>query len=566
MSNALPDRDAPRATVAQALATIFWELGVRLAYGVCGREIVPLWEALRASGFTPREIVTMHSRHESGAGFAAIASWAFSGRPTVLFVTTGPGLTNAITSLEAARAAGAKLVLLSPTTPPSDIWRLGIQSTGFPSGIRFAEIHGEGRIFDFVATLESPDDLHAIAGQLASGLGGPGPYLAHIAVPMALQETPLSSEVLVPRHSETSVGVSAEVADDIVALLWAEPFVVWVGYGARHHAAKIHRLLELTGAPAMSSPRGLGTVDTHRQFIGITGNGGHLPSLITALERYAPARVLVLGTGLGAATSSGWRPELVPADGLIHCDLDRSVFCRAYPAAPTVKVQADVGALLDAILARSDRLVRREVHAPPEAPRSLTLVPDRGGFVHPAALMAAIQRVIVDGTDVPVLADPSSCMFWAARHLVFDQPGRWFVENRVGAVGSGAAAVVGAAVAVGGPAFVITGDHGLLMHNEINAAVHYGVHAIWCVVNNSGMAIVRDGMKADGMDDHDADFPTTDFAAFARAQGADGIRVSREEQLDAALQMALAADGPFVIDVMVNDAPAPIESRTRSGQ
>src|SRR3954471_20245170 len=106
----------------------------------------------------------MHTRHENGAGFAAIGSWAQTGRPVAVFVTTGPGLTNVITSLETARASGAKLVLISPTTPPAERGRLGIQATG-PAGYANPDLHAAGRVFDLVAMLESVEQLPTLAGQ-----------------------------------------------------------------------------------------------------------------------------------------------------------------------------------------------------------------------------------------------------------------------------------------------------------------------------------------------------------------------------------------------------------------
>jgi acetolactate synthase I/II/III large subunit len=194
-------------------------------------------------------------------------------------------------------------------------------------------------------------------------------------------------------------------------------------------------------------------------------------------------------------------------------------------------------------------------------PPSLNVVPSDGRPVDPRALMAAIQRTVIDGTGMPVLADAASAMFWAAHHLVFPEPGRWFVENRFGAMGAAAAAVVGAA-GCGGRALALVGDGALHMQDEINAAVRYGIGAIWVVLNDSGLGIVRTGMRLDGYGEHDADYPPTDFAAVARAKGADGIRVERASELYAALERALDATGPFVVDVVIDpDVVAPIGAR-----
>lgn len=547
-------------TVGRHLAVLLWRLGVREAYGVCGREIVPVWTELLASRGTPYEIATRHTRHENGAGFAAIGSWAQTGRPVAIFVTTGPGLTNVITSLETARATGAKLILLSPLTPAAERGRLGIQATG-PGGLSSPDLYTPGRLFDVVAMLESPDQLATLAGPIASGLAGAGGFAAHIAVPTTMQTEMTDIEPVVPRWRRPAPGISPSCADELAGLLAEHPFAVWVGWGARGHAPAVRRLLDATGAPAICTPRGIGIADCHPQFVGVTGNGG-AESLVDDLAALRPRRTLVLGTGLGEA-STGWHAGLVPPEGFIHVDLDSGVFGRAYPQAPTLGIQADVGEVLAALLARSDRLVRREQ---PRLRRRtpLEVVRDRAGQVHPADLMAAIQRLIVDATDMPVLADASSAMFWGARHLTFDRPGRWFVEGRFGSMGSAGAAVVGAASGRNGPAAAICGDGSMHMQDEINTAVRYGIHSIWIVLNDGGLGIVRAGMRANGRTLHDADYPATDFAAVARSKGARGVRVTRADELEPALAAAVAADGPFLVDVAIEPTIAPpIGARTK---
>jgi thiamine pyrophosphate-dependent acetolactate synthase large subunit-like protein len=100
------------------------------------------------------------------------------------------------------------------------------------------------------------------------------------------------------------------------------------------------------------------------------------------------------------------------------------------------------------------------------------------------------------------------------------------------------------------------------MTNEINSAVKFGARAVWVVLNDG-----RYGMCAQGMDtlglSADAEIPQVDFAAFARAQGARAARVDHEVQLDAALADAMAADGPFVVDVRIDPrckAPASLRN------
>ncbi|MBJ7330453.1 MAG: thiamine pyrophosphate-binding protein [Solirubrobacteraceae bacterium] len=540
-------------TVAEHLATLLWKLGVRNAFGVCGREIVPVWHALLSTARTEREIATYHGRHETGAGFAAVGSWLQTGRPVGVFTTTGPGLTNVVTALETARVTGAKVILLSPLTPVAERGRLGIQETG-ASGYWSADLHLAGRLFDVVAHVESPKQLQALAGRLAAGLAGDDGFMAHIAIPTNVQAERTFAAPKVPVVRRSRPAPAPEVADEVADLLAAEPFAVWVGWGARRHAQAIHRLLDITGAPAICSPRALGVVDRHASFLGVTGNGGS-ETLAEELAACGVQRMLVLGSRLAEATS-GWLPGLVPSGGFIHVDLDPGVFGQAYPDAPSYGVQSGVGELVDALLARADKLVHRS--GPERAPQAdaepLVAAP---GTVHPVALMAAIQRVLVDGTDIPIIADASSAMFYAARYLRYPEPGRWFVEGHVGAMGAAGALVVGAAGGRGGPAAALCGDGSMHMQDEISTAVKYGLPAIWIVLNDGGLGIVRSGMGRNGWPLHDADYPAADFAAVAQDKGAEGVRVTAANALDAALSQALEAGRPFVVDVVIDPSVVP---------
>src|SRR5258705_5850918 len=93
-------------TVVSALVQMLSRLGVREAFGVSGGAMAALWDALSSS-----PLRVYHFRHETGAAFAAIEAGFASGRPTVLFTTTGPGLTNALTGIVAAREERACLLV-----------------------------------------------------------------------------------------------------------------------------------------------------------------------------------------------------------------------------------------------------------------------------------------------------------------------------------------------------------------------------------------------------------------------------------------------------------------------
>ena len=177
--------------------------------------------------------------------------------------------------------------------------------------------------------------------------------------------------------------------------------------------------------------------------------------------------------------------------------------------------------------------------------------------------MAAIQRVAVEQHGCLVLAESGNSFAWATHHLQFTQAGRYRVSTGVGSMGHCAAGVVGAAFAGDRTAVAIVGDGAMLMNNEVNTAVKLGAPAIWIVLNDSRYNMCEQGMAVLGLH-ADARMPEVDFAMLAKALGAAGEIVASELELDAALETAITAKGPFVLDVRIDPASlAPSMARNR---
>lgn len=538
---------APR--VVDALVDLFRQLGVRRAFGVSGGAIAAFWAAVTSGG-----LQVVHFRHESGAAFAATEASLATGEPVVVFVTTGPGLTNALTGMLAARGEGARVILVSAFSSPEKQGRFAIQETG-PATVPDA-FYRPGPLFHAAWTLESGADLDGVAAALAEGLSGPLGFTAHIALPTGLQGDACELRVAPhPRPPHTAPDL-AEVA----RRLREGSFAVWLGHGARHAAAAIRALAEQTGAGVFCSPRAKGIFpEDHPQFVGVTGMGGH-DTPRRFLRAMRPRHVLVLGTRLGEATSF-WDPSLVPDGGFVHVDLDPTVHAAAYPEAPTLAVTADIGTFVTALLPHlpaSDRPLAWNERAHPAPAASYS-----PGPVRPEALMRALQHVVIDGSDATVLAESGNSFAWTTHHLRIKAPLRYRVSTFTGAMGHAAAGVIGTALATGRPALAVVGDGAMLMTNEISTAVQHAAPCIWVVLNDARYNMCAQGMATLGLR-ADASIPPTNFAALATALGATGMRVTEEAGLEPALREALAASCPVVVDVVIDpDRLAPAMARNR---
>ncbi|NEQ18648.1 MAG: thiamine pyrophosphate-binding protein [Microcoleus sp. SIO2G3] len=549
------NQQSTSVSVAEAIAKMLEDTGVQYAFGVSGGAIAPLWHALQHSS-----IRVLHFRHEAGAAFAAAEAYFASGRPVVVFTTTGPGITNALTGLFAARWEGAKVIFLSASTSTSQRGRWAFQETSAYT-MANAGVFTSEPLFNYATTLECSNELPEVYRRLALGLVRPDGFVAHLSIPTNIQTN--SIETLLPRVSLSvaSAVASEETIAECARLLSEGPFAIWVGFGGRNAAAEIRQLAERTGAAVMCSPRGKGIFpEDHPQFVGVTGFAGH-SSVLRYMQEYRPLRTLVLGTRLGEFTSF-WNPAMIPKRGFVHVDIDSEVPGTGYPCAETFAIQSDVGLFVKALLKHFPKRQSQSKALLLPRPKRNAINPRAGGPVRPEVLMNVIQRIIVEGSDALVMTEAGNSFAWGNHMLRFNKPGRYRVSTGFGAMGHAVTGVVGAALARNGKAIAIVGDGAMLMNNDVSTAVQHQIPAVWIILNDSRYNMCGQGSTMQGFKDMNVEIPQADFVKIAHGMGADAIRVERESDIQAALEKAMVWTGPFVIDVVIDPTrPAPIKSR-----
>jgi acetolactate synthase-1/2/3 large subunit len=547
----------PTRTVSEALVDALVGLGVQHALGIFGGAIAPFCQAVADS-----PIRLLHCRHEAGAAFAAIELSLATGRPVLVIATTGPGVSNLYTGMAAARAEGAKVLFISGTTSSAQRGRGAFQETGGAFSA-LSPLFVSGHLFHHAGVLEDPTELETTLSRLASGFARPQGFVAHLGLPLAIQTA--RREAALPRVTTVSPGsCDPKVAVECAELLASEPFVIWAGFGARGAGELVQTLAELSGAAVMCTPRAKGVMpETHPLYLGVTGLGGHA-RVSEHLLRKRPTRALVLGSRLGEM-SSFWLPELAPPEGFIHVDLEADAFGAAYPDVPTLGIQAEIGAFLRDLLRAWPEQSRPRAESVPAPGAASVLAARAEGAVRPSYLMQQIQREVIDQSEAIVMTEAGNAFAFGSQNLHFPESGRYRVSSGFGSMGHATAGVLGAALARGNKAFAIVGDGAMLMLNEVNTAANYGIGAVWIILNDARYGMIAQGMQSVGWQPFETDFPRADFVAIARAMGGDGIRVEREEDVAAALQLGLASLGPFVIDVIIDPTEiAPAGQRNRS--
>lgn len=522
----------PDTSIVTQLARALRDRGCAVAYGVTGAAIGRFTAAADVAG-----IRVVHPRHEAGAGFMATEHSLASGAPTVVFTTSGPGLSNALTGLVAAAWEGAHVVAVVGGTPPDRSGRFPFQRTDphqlaigswLPPEVPFAvtSVRDRRSLVDGIATLDRA--------------------LAHAVGSLTVFLLPTDTQLL-PCDPVPQPAVSLATAPDPAALrevrerLSGRRVLVWVGHHARHEPDAVRSLVDQLGAAVVVTPRGKGIVDERDpRCLGVLGLGG-ARGVAERVQQARPDIALVLGARLSEFTS-WWDDRLVPPEGFVH--LGPCGPGEAFPGARQLWVEGPVAPLVRALHGVTGHPV---APSEPLAPESF---PDGSEGLHPAQVMAAIQGSIVD-RGIPVISEAGNAFAWATRVLRHATP-TYRVSPDFGAMGQASAGVVGLALARGGRAVAVLGDGAMLMNTEISTAVAERAGAVWVVLNDAAYGMIAHGMAAIGLPPVATAIPRVDFVAFARAQGAEAVAADDLPSLRSALDAALAARGPFVIDVRVD--------------
>ena len=265
-----PGSDQGTVSVSEALVEVMARLGVKHGFGVFGGGIAPFCEAVSRSA-----VRIVHCRHEAGAAFAAIESSLASQQLSLVMATTGPGLTNLYTGMVAARCEGAKVIFISGSTAAAQRGRGAFQETSHYS-TALPSLYSTGHLFHQAAIIDDAAELPTIIARLISGASRPNGFVAHLGLPVSIQTARVPFRNHVPLVTGYPAACNDETLDTCIDSLTREPFVIWVGFGARHAAQAVRALAARSGAPVMCSPRAKGIFpEDSPQFLGVTGLGGH---------------------------------------------------------------------------------------------------------------------------------------------------------------------------------------------------------------------------------------------------------------------------------------------------
>jgi acetolactate synthase-1/2/3 large subunit len=534
-------------TVADFLVQSLIDNDVRTLYCLPGIQLDPFFNAVFDAGGALRPV---HTRHEQGAAYMALGAALATARPSAFAVVPGPGVLNTTAALATAYATSARVMCLSGEIPS----RLIDKGYGM-----LHEIHDQVGILrhltKWAERIDRPDDAAQVTATAFRELctGHPRPVALEAPPDVFSAPMPGDSIDVVRAARDTSRRTIADRALDIDAirdaarlLASAKRPLIFVGGGALDVAADVRRLAERLQAPVVAYRMGRGVLDD-RHPLSVTVPGGH------RLWRDADV-VLAIGTRLQMARMNWGTDENLR---IVRVEIDPEAIDRI--TKPTVGLVGSAESILPALVEEIERVGDTRASRVDElralkadVTRELAVLEPQLSYLQ--AIRAALPE---DG----ILVDDLTQMSYVARlaYPVY-APRTYISSGYQGTLGSGYAMALGAQDARRDvPVVSIAGDGGFMYTvGELATAVRHSIPVVSVVFNDGAFGNVRRmQQEKHGNRVVATDLVNPDFVRLAESFGIAASRVEGPAALRTALERAIAAREPALIEVQVGVMPDP---------
>lgn len=560
-------------TVANHLVRYLERRGVRHVFGLCGHTNIAVLSAMANS-----RIEFINVRHEQVAAHAADGYARATGKASVLLTHLGPGLTNAATGVANAALDCIPMVVIAGDVPSHYFGKHPHQEVNLHADGAQHEIYRP-----FVKRAWRVDDPQLFAevidkAFLLAESGQPGPVL--VDVPMDVFSAEVSSQLFTRLDANTHAlrkpSLDLKTAREIVQRLGeAKQPLLYVGGGIvlAQASGELRAFVDHLGIPVAHSLMGKGALpDDHPLVLGMSGFWGTKLVNDTCL---AADWVLGLGTRFKEADCSSWYRNFtfnIPPTRLIHIDIEPSEIGRNFPT--------ELGAVADLKEALTVLLqVARELYPSGRKPGRIAdkIADARREFAANNRAMATSdafpmmpERILADvRAQLPRDAIITTDVGWnkngVGQQFPITVPGTFITPSGLATMGFGPSAVLGVKLAHPERAAVaLIGDGGFSTNPSVIAtAMEADLAVVWLVMDNAGFGTIAGlesmhyGSSFGCMFERGGEPYRVDYAAMARACGANGVNIESAAALGPALEAALASTLPTVIQVAMENAPTP---------
>ena len=517
---------------AEILIDCLQKEGVEHVFGYPGGAVLHIYDAIEAQNKITHVLV----RHEQGAAHGADGYARTNGKPGVVLVTSGPGITNAVTGIATAHMDSIPMVIISGQVPSPLI---GMDA--------FQEVDATGITRSCVKHNFLVRDISEIATTVKKAFhiattGRPGPVVIDIPkditiAKMEQEEYPESIEIR--SYKPTTKPSNRQIRKAAELITKSKKPILYAGGGCviGNASEELREFTRMLGFPITQTLMGLGAYPmTDKQSLGMLGMHGTYEA---NMAMHGSDCVVAIGSRFDDRIT-GNLEKFCPTAKFIHIDID--------PSQISKNVVADipiVGQTKQVLQALTDELKDKQLD---DISKWWSQIEDwrkvdslayakSPGVIKPQSVIEALYEV-TEGNAI-VTSDVGQHQMWAAQYYPFDEPRQWINSGGLGTMGFGLPAAMGAKLAKPEKDVAcVTGEGSIqMMLQELSTMLQYATPVKIVNLNNGYLGMVRQWQeffyeKRYAMSYMDA---LPDFVKLAESYGHIGIKVEKEEDLKPAL-------------------------------
>ena len=527
---------------AEILVKALQAEGVKHLWGYPGGAVLYIYDALYKQDSIEHVLV----RHEQAAVHAADGFARATGEVGVALVTSGPGLTNAVTGIATAYTDSIPLVVISGQTSVAAIGTDAFQECDTVGITRPIVKHNflVKDVRDLAATMKKA--FHV------ARTGRPGPVVVDIPKDVSFKKATYSGypqTVEMRSYNPVKKGHSGQIRKALQLLLSAKRPYIYTGGGVllANACEELRTLVDMLGYPVTHTLMGLGAYPaSDKKYLGMLGMHGTIEAN-NAMQNCDV--LLAVGARFDDRVVGNPKHFMSVERKIIHIDIDPSSISKRVkvdvPIVGDVKdVLTELIAMIKETTAQPDEGALAQWWTQIEAWRSRDCLQfDRHNkeVIKPQYVVDTLFNM-TKGEDVYVTSDVGQHQMWAAQYYRFDEPRRWINSGGLGTMGVGLPYAMGIKLAKPqAEVFCITGEGSIQMNiQELATCRQYNTPVIICALNNRYLGMVRQWQQIEYSGRYSSSYMDSlpDFVKLAEAYGHAGILIEDPSQVEAALKEA----------------------------